>query len=630
MFIIKRFTVHSQTYAPSLIPFVLAPNYKLRCPEQTIWAASGAHLCSRSNRTCVLTHTSSNFARSRAKDTVGRAQRHHFGRQRMQHVLSRGLNSTRTASGGDSDRSKPEISLAHARRDSTGDERHRRDPEMQDSHPVEQRSPSPGAQSAASRSSQFSRSSRIVQVLNANDRRSNPSLSYLQTLTYSTATSTRVAVLCILETPDLAGIGRLRKPHLRRGSNPDPQLDTMQDFDRHISPGADKPPSPDYPVSPSGSIANPIPRTSLYPSFAAMNAASEPSHLHSSSESDLFLGDPRLLDPDSHTELDSLLAHQSPHGLLNPDLANPDFGMPNDIDMQSQRPLYSNEVSVPMHESPFALDYDTSSGAASPSLSYTTEPAYFTHATSARLRHHLPFCEIRTNVSTERPFAVPQSHEPSALSQDAPHVPQRLLTVSLPEYVEEQLLAATVPSVESMFQVSSDSDYATHTDANNDDESCSDFAALLHETSRLPSPEPSPSAIHARTDDRRGVGFSGPAPPTPPAWDWGSGSMLFPAPTSAMLAALLHEIHEEYYEEVVGWILVATTLLHLTTVSGRRRSQRRRFWLERHERRGSGSKSGRFDCFADGRSQSFGSQLGHQLGHSISNTSAAAVWLCSA
>jgi hypothetical protein len=268
-----------------------------------------------------------------------------------------------------------------------------------------------------------------------------------------------------------------------------------------------------------------------------MNAASDAHQLLSPPASELFLGDPRFLDPDSHTDISSPLAHHSTPGVLDVDT---DFGdaQSDMFDAHSRKGLRSLFVDEVMAFDDFSavIDHDSQSGPASPDYSYSigpepetrsrSRPVFFAHqdSTNAQLRH---------DKSRDTPFLYLGS--PSAPSN---------------EDVDELAWSLSPHVIEFMPPASCDSGYATHGEGNRNDELTPELAALLEDTSRFPTSGLPPTLLTARTDDRRGVGFFGPAPPTPPAWDWGSGSVIFPAPTSLMLAALIDEIYDEYYGEV--------------------------------------------------------------------------------
>jgi hypothetical protein len=120
----------------------------------------------RIEHSLIQTHTCRNLARSRAKDAVGRAQRRHFGLQRMQSVFTQGLTTSAMDSVPRRDHGVAEISLAHARRESA-ESAHSNENEDQ-YH--DRRESSPDRQSAASKSSERSRSSRVLRALNVEER----------------------------------------------------------------------------------------------------------------------------------------------------------------------------------------------------------------------------------------------------------------------------------------------------------------------------------------------------------------------------------------------------------------------------------------------------------------------------
>jgi hypothetical protein len=370
----------------------------------------------------------------------------------------------------------------------------------------------------------------------------------------------QAAVQSILETPDLAGIGRhLRKQCRAKVTSPERSLPT----DAHVpdaSPNGIRSASPSIHPSPAPSIIAPIPRISLYPSFAAMNASSDPHQLPSPPASELFLGDPRLLDPDGTTDLDSLLARHATSSILDTDFADSGFDFAVDtlsVDETYRPHVYDRSGYFPVTPPPRYQIYDHeqpdnervravsrlhSPSTAFPSPHSTISSPHRYSTTNGFLLDEVPLVDIGDDIKSRDLSLIPEDSYPYRPASPVPDIPD----------LGDASPTPSIPNAHFATRISSDSGYATHAEQLGDGESdpLVDPSAAIDRTLGFPSPELPPVDVRWRTDNPRGVGFTESACPSPLSWDWGSSHVLLTG-SLGFASTLLDEVYEDY-GEVIG------------------------------------------------------------------------------
>lgn len=159
----------------------------------------------------AMTHwLSRSAARARSKDTTGRAHKSFFGRQRLE-ILSNGLSgvSRRTSRGHGPQASAADIGLAHAPRHAEPEEHVSYTTLTNVSVPPRTPHAESRRSAAGSCSETRGRRSKVIEALDENDRRCLGSCSVgfrINTVSFSSALSRRLALDRILSIPDLAGL----------------------------------------------------------------------------------------------------------------------------------------------------------------------------------------------------------------------------------------------------------------------------------------------------------------------------------------------------------------------------------------------------------------------------------------
>jgi hypothetical protein len=388
----------------------------------------------------------------------------------------------------------------------------------------------------------------------------------------------QAAVQSILETPDLAGIGRhLRKQHRPKITSPErsfPSDDRVSD----ASSNDGRIVSPSIYSSSVPPIIAPVPRISLYPSFAAMNASSDPHQLPSPPASELFLGDPRLLDPDGNADVDSLLALHATSSVLDTDFADSGFDFVVDTLSEGERSrphVYDRSGYFPVTPPPRYQIYDHkqldnericavsrlhSPSTAFPSPHPTVSPAHRYSTTNDFLLDEVPLVDLGDDIRSHDPSLIPKDSYPYRSASPMPDITD--VGDASPTPSGRNAPLAT--------RISSDSGYATHAEQLDDSASdpLVDPSAAIDRTLGFPSPELPPIDVCWRTENRRGVGFAGSACPSPLGWDWGSSHVLLTG-SLGFASTLLDEVYEDY-GEVIGTLEASKDIAFLQPVKDER------------------------------------------------------------
>jgi hypothetical protein len=306
-------------------------------------------------------------------------------------------------------------------------------------------------------------------------------------------------------------------------------------------------------------MSPPPPHTPAYSAFAAINALSEPDKIqmpsHASATSELFLGDPRLR---YCTDLDliSLVPQRPDSSAYDTDFStmddyvssnlDTDYGLNDDKAWLEDHSVY--DLAAPSIWTGEDSIYSASLLGSTYGISATTSPRSRHEHLDMSPSYHIGSTnqgaqpEIINDYTQSLISRVHEGCDDDVLWSPPPSDNGRPSPVAVSEpseglrddddeedYSHGHREHLTSPGAS---RVSVDSGYATHpeleigVDTTNTDkyinlldypDPCAAFDAIFG----LPSPELPSSHVFMRTEDRRGVGYDGPPPASPPAWDWG-------------------------------------------------------------------------------------------------------------